>query len=49
MCEVVGHRVIALRRVAYGPLELGTLGVGEHRQLDEAEIERLRAAAAAPG
>ena len=48
MCEAVGHRVIALRRVAYGPLELGTLGVGEHRRLDEAEIELLRAAAA-PG
>jgi 23S rRNA pseudouridine2605 synthase len=48
MCEAVGHRVIALRRVAYGPLELGTLGVGEHRRLEEAEIELLRAAAAPP-
>jgi 23S rRNA pseudouridine2605 synthase len=48
MCEAVGHRVIALQRVAYGPLVLGTLGVGEHRRLDEADVERLRAAAA-PG
>jgi len=46
MCEAVGHRVIALQRVAYGPLELGTLGLGEHRRLVEAEIELLRAAAA---
>jgi 23S rRNA pseudouridine2605 synthase len=48
MCEAVGHRVIALERVAYGPLVLGALGVGEHRRLEEAEIELLRAAAAAP-
>jgi 23S rRNA pseudouridine2605 synthase len=48
MCEAVGHRVIALERVAYGPLELGTLRVGEHRRLDEADVERLRAAAAPP-
>jgi 23S rRNA pseudouridine2605 synthase len=49
MCEAVGHRVIALQRVAYGPLELGTLGVGEHRRLAESDVERLRAAAVAPG
>ncbi len=48
MCEAVGHRVIGLQRVAYGPLELGTLGVGEHRRLEEAEIELLRAAAVPP-
>jgi 23S rRNA pseudouridine2605 synthase len=45
MCEAVGHRVIALQRVAYGPLELGSLPVGEHRRLDEADVDRLRAAA----
>jgi 23S rRNA pseudouridine2605 synthase len=48
MCEAVGHRVIGLQRVAYGPLELGTLEVGEHRRLLEADVERLRAAAAQP-
>jgi 23S rRNA pseudouridine2605 synthase len=46
MCEAVGHRVIALQRVAYGPLELGGLAVGQHRRLVEAEVELLRAAAA---
>ncbi len=42
MCEAVGHRVIELRRIAFGPLTLGTLGPGEHRRLSDAEIERLR-------
>ena len=41
--------MIALQRVAYGPLELGTLGVGEHRRLEESEIELLRAAAVQTG
>jgi 23S rRNA pseudouridine2605 synthase len=49
MCEAVGHRVTGLQRVAYGPLELGDLRVGEHRRLGESEVERLRAAAAPPG
>jgi 23S rRNA pseudouridine2605 synthase len=44
MCEAVGHPVRALERVAFGPLELGTLRPGRHRRLSAAEIERLRAA-----
>jgi 23S rRNA pseudouridine2605 synthase len=43
MCESVGHRVLALQRTAFGALTLGELGPGEHRRLDEAELERLRA------
>jgi 23S rRNA pseudouridine2605 synthase len=43
MCEAVGHRVLKLRRIAFGPLTLGKLGPGEHRRLSDAEIERLRA------
>jgi 23S rRNA pseudouridine2605 synthase len=46
MCEAVGHRVVALERVAFGPLRLGELRPGEHRRLSGAEIERLRKAAA---
>jgi 23S rRNA pseudouridine2605 synthase len=49
MCEAVGHRVVALQRVAFGPLRLGELGPGEHRRLSPAEIERLRGAAVDPG
>jgi 23S rRNA pseudouridine2605 synthase len=44
MCEAVGHPVLALRRVAFGPLALGDLPAGGHRRLTAAEVERLRAA-----
>jgi 23S rRNA pseudouridine2605 synthase len=46
MVEAVGHRVVALERTAFGLLELGDLPSGEHRRLDEAEVERLRRIAA---
>jgi 23S rRNA pseudouridine2605 synthase len=46
MCEAVGHRVLELERVAFGPLRLGGLAAGEHRRLSPAEVERLRGAAA---
>src|SRR4051794_19485592 len=46
MVEAVGHRVVALERVAFGPLRLEGLAPGEHRRLSAAEIERLRKAAA---
>jgi 23S rRNA pseudouridine2605 synthase len=45
MCEAVGHRVIALQRIAFGPLRLGDLRPGHHRRLTAAEVERLRRAA----
>ena len=45
MCETVGHRVVELERVAFGPLRLGDLAAGRHRRLSAAEVERLRAAA----
>jgi 23S rRNA pseudouridine2605 synthase len=48
MCEAIGHPVLALRRVAFGPLALGDLPAGAHRRLSAAEVERLRAAAARP-
>jgi pseudouridine synthase len=44
MLEAVGHRVVNLRRVAFGPLRLGELGAGRHRRLTAAEVERLREA-----
>jgi 23S rRNA pseudouridine2605 synthase len=46
MVEAIGHRVVALERVAFGPLRLEGLGPGQHRRLSGAEIERLRKAAA---
>jgi 23S rRNA pseudouridine2605 synthase len=44
MCEAVGHPVLALRRVAFGPLRLGALAPGAYRRLGEAELRRLREA-----
>jgi 23S rRNA pseudouridine2605 synthase len=48
MCEAVGHRVLALQRIAFGPLRLGDLRAGRHRRLTAAEVARLRAAARGP-
>jgi 23S rRNA pseudouridine2605 synthase len=48
MCEAVGHRVLALERVAFGPLGIGGLAPGAHRRLSETEVEAL-SRAAAPG
>jgi 23S rRNA pseudouridine2605 synthase len=44
MLEAVGHPVIALERVRFGPLWLGKLEEGQHRRLTAAEIEKLRRA-----
>jgi 23S rRNA pseudouridine2605 synthase len=43
MCAAVGHPVMALERVAFGPLRLGRLAPGGHRRLSEAELGRLQA------
>jgi 23S rRNA pseudouridine2605 synthase len=45
MCEAVGHPVVALQRVALGPLRLGVLSVGEARRLSAPEVDALRTAA----
>lgn len=41
MCDAVGHRVLALRRVRIGSLELGGLRPGQARRLRRDELERL--------
>jgi 23S rRNA pseudouridine2605 synthase len=43
MCESLGHPVIELERIAFGPLRLGGLQPGGHRRLRPVEVERLRA------
>jgi 23S rRNA pseudouridine2605 synthase len=43
MCEAAGRPVTALERVAFGPLRLDGLAPGEHRRLDDREIEDLYA------
>ena len=47
MLEQVGHRVLALERTRFGPLELGPLPAGGSRRLAPAEVERLAAASRA--
>lgn len=41
MCEAVGHPVVKLRRVRYGPIHLGDLQPGKYRHMTPAEIEGL--------
>jgi 23S rRNA pseudouridine2605 synthase len=48
MLEAVGHPVIKLKRLRFGPLSLGTLPAGEYRFLTDPEIHRLRDAVASP-
>ena len=43
MFEAVGHQVLQLRRVQFGPLELGDLKRGQWRELTAEEVRRLRA------
>lgn len=43
MFEALGHRVLQLRRVRFGPLELGELPRGQWRELTAEEVRRLHA------
>lgn len=42
MIAAVGHQVVLLRRVRFGPVDLGSLQRGEWRYLTEEETEKLR-------
>ena len=42
MFDAVGHKVLLLRRIRFGPLELGDLKRGQWRELTPQEIELLR-------
>jgi 23S rRNA pseudouridine2605 synthase len=45
MFEAVGHPVVELERIAFGPLRLRGLEPGRHRRLTAAEIDKLARAA----
>jgi 23S rRNA pseudouridine2605 synthase len=47
MCDAVGHPVVRLERIRFGPLQLGELPLGGHRQLTAAEVSLLRHAGTA--
>ena len=42
MCEAINHPVKKLKRISIGNLELGGLGLGNWRYLEEEEIEYLK-------
>ena len=42
MFEAVGHCVMKLKRIAYGPLNLADLKEGEARELTRAEVKKLK-------
>lgn len=48
MCSAVGHPVLALHRIRFGPLELGGLESGKTRPLADEEVAALRASVRAP-
>ena len=43
MCEAVGHPLLRLERVAFGPLRLDGLAPGSYRRCSDAEVECLHA------
>lgn len=45
-CHALGHPVVRLRRIAFGPLTLGDLRVGAFRELTRRELAALRTAVA---
>src|SRR5437667_29719 len=45
-CQALGHPVVRLRRVAFGPVALGALALGALRRLTSRELAALRAAVA---
>jgi 23S rRNA pseudouridine2605 synthase len=44
MVDAVGNRVVALKRIGFGPLALGKLAEGQARRLSAGEVDELRAA-----
>jgi 23S rRNA pseudouridine2605 synthase len=43
LCAQVGHPVLKLKRIAYGPLSLGRIPRGAHRLLTPEEVAALKA------
>ncbi|MCA1596190.1 MAG: rRNA pseudouridine synthase [Chloroflexi bacterium] len=48
MLEAVGHPVLELERVSYGPIRLGSLPSGQWRRLTVEEVEALKRCTARP-
>ena len=41
LCTAIGHEVLKLKRIAYGPIQLADLAVGRWRLLTAAELALL--------
>ncbi|HQP96467.1 MAG TPA: hypothetical protein PLY68_09775, partial [Myxococcota bacterium] len=48
MFEEVGYNVLKLRRVRFGPIQLGDLPIGRVRELTPSEIDALKSGRATP-
>ena len=42
MVEAIGHQVVRLKRVRFGPIQLGDLPSGMWRKLTDEEIAKLK-------
>jgi 23S rRNA pseudouridine2605 synthase len=42
MFSAIGHRVLKLKRIEYGPIQLGNLPFGQFRSLTPGEMEKLK-------
>lgn len=42
MCDKVGHKVVYLKRITQGPIQLGELPLGRWRRLTQTEITQLK-------
>lgn len=42
MFSAIGHTVLKLKRIEYGPIQLGGLGFGQFRYLTPAEMEKVK-------
>lgn len=42
MCRAIGHPVLSLKRSSIGNIQLGNLGIGEYRHLNQKEINYLK-------
>ncbi len=49
MLARLGHKVLRLKRIAFGPLKLGEIASGGYRKLERGEIDALRHASSSQG
>jgi 23S rRNA pseudouridine2605 synthase/16S rRNA pseudouridine516 synthase len=45
LCDAVGHPVVELHRKSFGPLSLGSLSLGDTRDLTKVEVGQVLALA----